>query len=609
MAGSSGPLPAPVPSAHTSLKRFPGTSLKSNIAHLVEQALALIPELADAPELSSISKSVERTRDSRHGDFTTNIAMRLARSVDKNPRELAAQIIEYLPASKFVDKVEIAGPGFINFHVASAAFHQEIGSILDNGDNYGRQKTKEKPRYLIEFVSANPTGPLHVGHGRHAAYGATLGNLIEAAGYPVDREYYLNDAGRQMDILGVSVWVRMLEQRGEHVPFPEAGYKGDYIGEIAASVDNSQLPDVSVDKLCSDLPPDAPDGDKEQFIDALIRKAGELLGEDLFRYVRHEAHTRISADIEDDLKGFGIEFDRWFSEQSLTDEGLISDALQLLKDRGMLYEKDGATWFRASDYGDEKDRVVVRENGKTTYFASDIAYHYGKRKRGYDHLLDVLGSDHHGYVARVRAGLEAMGYAGDCLEVELVQFVSLYRADKKLSMSTRSGSFVTLRQLREEVGNDAARFFYVMRSNDQHLDFDLELAKKHSNDNPVYYIQYAHARVASVFRQLNEKSLKWDKGPGLENLAALAETHEKALMRTLSRYPEIIELAANNRAPQHLVHYLRDLASEFHTYYNAHTFIVDEDELRNARLALIAATRQVIANGLNILGVSAPDSM
>lgn len=609
MAGSSEPLPAPVPSAHTSLKRFPGTSLKSNIAHLVEQALALIPELADAPELSSISKSVERTRDSRHGDFTTNIAMRLARSVDKNPRELAAQIIEYLPASKFVDKVEIAGPGFINFHVASTAFHQEIASILDNGDNYGRQKAKEKPRYLIEFVSANPTGPLHVGHGRHAAYGATLGNLIEAAGYPVDREYYLNDAGRQMDILGVSVWVRMLEQRGEHVPFPEAGYKGDYIGEIAASVDNSQLPDVSVDKLCSDLPPDAPDGDKEQFIDALIRKAGELLGEDLFRYVRHEAHTRISADIEDDLKGFGIEFDRWFSEQSLTDEGLISDALQLLKDRGMLYEKDGATWFRASDYGDEKDRVVVRENGKTTYFASDIAYHYDKRKRGYDHLLDVLGSDHHGYVARVRAGLEAMGYAGDCLEVELVQFVSLYRADKKLSMSTRSGSFVTLRQLREEVGNDAARFFYVMRSNDQHLDFDLELAKKHSNDNPVYYIQYAHARVASVFRQLNEKSLKWDKGPGLENLAALAETHEKALMRTLSRYPEIIELAANNRAPQHLVHYLRDLASEFHTYYNAHTFIVDEDELRNARLALIAATRQVIANGLNILGVSAPDSM
>ncbi|MEE8345086.1 MAG: arginine--tRNA ligase [Woeseiaceae bacterium] len=583
--------------------------MKINIAHLVEQALALMPELADTPEASLISKSVERTRDSRHGDFTTNIAMRLAKSIGKNPRELAAQIIEHLPASELVNKVEIAGPGFINFHVSSAAFHQEIVSILDDGDNYGRQEAKEKPRYLLEFVSANPTGPLHVGHGRHAAYGATLGNLIEAIGYPVDREYYLNDAGRQMDILGVSVWIRMLEQSGERVPFPEAGYKGDYIGEIAASVDKSRLPEVSADELCSDLPADAPDGDKEEFIGALIRKASEFLGEDQFRYLRREAHARISADIEDDLKGFGIEFDCWFSEQSLTDDGLISDALQVLKDRGMLYEKDGATWFRATDYGDEKDRVVVRENGKTTYFASDIAYHYGKRKRGYDHLLDVLGSDHHGYVARVRAGLEAMGYAGDCLEVELVQFVSLYRADKKLSMSTRSGNFVTLRQLREEVGNDAARFFYVMRSNDQHLDFDLELAKAHSNDNPVYYIQYAHARVVSVFRQLDEKSLKWDKGPGLENLALLAETHEKALMRTLSRYPEIIELAANNRAPQHLVHYLRDLASEFHTYYNAHTFIVDEDDLRNARLALIAATRQVIANGLSVLGISAPDSM
>ena len=602
-------MAGPVLSAHTSLTRFPGTPLKSNIAHLVEQALALMPELADATEVSAISKSVERTRDSRHGDFTTNIAMRLAKSIGKNPRELAAQIIEHLPASELVDKVEIAGPGFINFHVSNAAFHQEIARILDDGDNYGRQEAKENPRYLLEFVSANPTGPLHVGHGRHAAYGATLGNLIEAIGYPVDREYYLNDAGRQMDILGVSVWIRILEQSGERVPFPEAGYKGDYIGEIAASVDKSRLPEVSADELCSDLPPDAPDGDKEEFIGALILKAGELLGEDQFRYVRREAHARISADIEDDLKGFGIEFDHWFSEQSLTDEGLISDALQVLRDRGMLYEKDGATWFRATDYGDEKDRVVVRESGKTTYFAADIAYHYGKRKRGYDHLLDVLGSDHHGYVARVRAGLEAMGYAGDCLEVELVQFVSLYRADKKLSMSTRSGNFVTLRQLREEVGNDAARFFYVMRSNDQHLDFDLELAKKHSNDNPVYYIQYAHARVASVFRQLDEKSLKWDKGPGLKNLAGLAETHEKALMRGLSRYPEIIALAANNRAPQHLVHYLRDLASEFHTYYNAHTFIVDEEDLRNARLVLIAATRQVIANGLSVLGVSAPDSM
>lgn len=568
-----------------------------------------MPELADAPEVASIAQSVERARDPRHGDFATNIALRLAKSVGANPREIAAQIVEHLPETEFIDKVEIAGPGFINFHVGSAAFHLEIATILNSGDTYGRQEMKEKPRYLLEFVSANPTGPLHVGHGRLAAFGATIGNLLDAVGYPVDREYYLNDTGRQMEILGVSVWLRMLEQFGNQVPFPEAGYKGDYIFEIATSIDASNLPEVTVDELCSGLPDDAPDGDKEEFIGALINKANEILGEDRFRQLKRESLHSISADIEDDLRGFGIEFDNWFSEQSLSDDGLINASLAVLRDRGMLYEKDGATWFRATEYGDEKDRVVVRDNGKTTYFASDIAYHYGKRERGYDQLIDVLGSDHHGYVTRVRAGLAAMGYEGESLEVPFVQFVNLYHAGERLSMSTRSGDFVTLRQLREEVGNDAARFFYVMRSNDQHLDFDLELAKSQSNDNPVYYIQYAHARISSVFRQLAEKSLTWDSASGIDNLATLTEVQEKTLMSTLSRYPEVVELAANNRAPQHLVHYLRDLANEFHTYYNAHQFIVDEKDLRNARLALIAATRQVIANGLGILGVSAPDSM
>lgn len=535
--------------------------------------------------------------------------MRLAKSLGKNPRDLAAQIIDKLPDSEYVDRVEIAGPGFINFYVGNAAFRQEIADILEAGHNYGRREARQGPRYLIEFVSANPTGPLHVGHGRHAAFGATLANLIEAVGYPVDREYYLNDTGRQMDILGVSVLVRMLELRGMQVPFPEAGYKGDYIGEIAASIDASQLPEIDIEALCAGLPADAPGNDQEVFIGALIDRAYELLGEEHFEALRRQALATISADIEDDLMGFGIEFDSWFSEQSLSDEDLINDALGVLEDRGMLYKKDGATWFKAEQFGDEKDRVIIRENGKPTYFASDIAYHHGKRKRGYDHLLDVLGSDHHGYVARVRAGLEAMGYEGSSLEVPFVQFVSLYRGGEKLSMSTRSGDFVTLRQLREEVGNDAARFFYVMRSNDQHLDFDLELAKSRSSDNPVYYIQYAHARVASVFHQLGQKSLKWDKAAGLHNLPGLTEAHEKTLMSALSRYPETIELAAGNRAPQHLVHYLQDLARDFHTYYNAHTFIVDDENLRNARLALIAATRQVIANGLGLLGVSAPDSM
>jgi arginyl-tRNA synthetase len=584
---------------------FPGYAhLKNEIANLVDQALTRMTGLSEMAEVASIRTTVERTRDPRHGDFTTNIAMRLTKSVGRSPREIAQSIIDALPHSELVDKVEIAGPGFINFYVSATAFHRELVAIIKSGENYGRQDKRSAPKILLEFVSANPTGPLHVGHGRHASYGATLGNLLEAVGYEVDREYYVNDAGRQMDILGVSVLLRMLEAAGSVVEFPEAGYKGEYIREIAGTI-NEDVSGISAADLCAGLPPE----DKEDIISALIVNAEKLLGEESFGKLRRQSLESILDDIKDDLAEFGVVFDKWFSEQSLTDDHLIDDALAVLKKRHMLYEKDGATWFRATDFGDEKDRVVVRENGKKTYFASDIAYHYGKRERGYDHLIDILGSDHHGYVARVQAGLEAMGYAGDSLEVELVQFVTLYRAGEKQQMSTRSGEFVTLRQLRDEVGNDAARFFYVMRSNDQHLDFDMELAKSRSNDNPVYYIQYAHARVASVFRQLADKALDYDQARGIAALALLTESHEKALMFSLSRYPEIVELAANNRAPQHLVHYLRDLANELHSYYNAHQFIVDDDDLRNARLTLIHTTRTVIANGLGIIGVSAPDTM
>ncbi len=583
--------------------------MKSDIADLLGQALASMPDLTDAPEFDSLSQTVERTRDPRHGDFASNIGMRLAKAAGRNPRELATAIIAALPASDLIAKAEIAGPGFINFTVGPAAFHREVKAMLQDGSNYGRQPQRVGPRILLEFVSANPTGPLHVGHGRHAAFGATLGNLLSAAGFPVTREYYVNDAGRQMDILGVSVWLRMLSAKGVEVPFPQGGYKGEYIREIAAGVRVDGLRDVSLAEITANLPGDAPDGDKEAHIGALIDRAEQLLGIDVFLELRQQSLQSILDDIRDDLSEFGVTFDRWYSEGSLTVDGRIDEALAVLKQRRMLYEKDGASWFRATDFGDEKDRVVVRENGKKTYFASDIAYHFDKRKRGFTKLLDILGADHHGYVARVRAGLEAMGYAGDDLEVQLVQFVTLYRGGEKMQMSTRSGEFVTLRQLREEVGNDAARFFYVMRSNDQHLDFDLELAKSRSNDNPVYYIQYAHARVASVFRQLGERDLTYDEAAGVQQLATLVEPHEKALMSTLSRYPEIIELAATNRAPQHLVHYLRDLANEFHAYYNAHTFIVDDAALRNARLALITATRTVIRSGLDILGVSAPDAM
>lgn len=583
--------------------------MKNSIAQLVERAVNGLPEIADIPEAANVSVSVERTRDPRHGDFASNIAMQLAKLLARNPRELAQLIIDRMPPSGLVDKMEIAGPGFINFHVSKAAFQDELASILDKGCQYGRLASKSEPRYLLEFVSANPTGPLHVGHGRLAAFGAVVGNLLQAAGFPVDREYYVNDAGRQMDILGVSVWLRQLEADGLEFSFPDAGYKGDYIRDIGAAIKTDDHPAVSLAQLYDGVPADTPEGDKDAHINALIGNANKLIGNGLFDSLRQRSLETIRDEIRDDLAEFGVEFDCWYSEQSLARDGHIDESLAILRKRNKLFEKDGATWFRATEYGDEKDRVVVRENGAKTYFASDIAYHYNKRKRGYGLLLDILGADHHGYVARVRAGLQAMGYEDDCLEVPLVQFVSLYRGGEKQAMSTRSGEFVTLRQLREEVGNDAARFFYVTRSNDQHLDFDLELAKSRSSDNPVYYIQYAHARVASVFRQMEQRALQWDQANGRANLTQLTESHEVALMNSLSRYPEIIKLAANNRAPQHLAHYLRDLANDFHTYYNAHKFIIEDKNLRDARLALITATQIVIASGLKIIGVTAPDTM
>jgi len=579
--------------------------MKLIVTQHLQDALAKLPELADAAGDLPIEGTVERTRDASHGDFATNIAMRLAKPARKSPREIAAKIVEELINSDQIDSVEIAGPGFINFHLSAAAFHGELLSILDQGACYGRQATREKPRILLEFVSANPTGPLHVGHGRHAAFGATVGNLLEAAGYPVAREYYVNDAGRQMDILGVSVWLRWLAAQGIEIPFPEAGYHGAYIRDVAGEIDTDGLAVSDAASVLDGIP----DDDKESIITALIATAKELLGADGFDQIRQQSLESIREDIEEDLAEFGVTFDRWYSEQSLTTSNRIDDALAVLDERGMLYEKDGAKWFRAMDFGDEKDRVVVRNNGNKTYFASDIAYHFDKCERGFDYLIDVLGADHHGYVERIRAGLDAMGYAAEDLEVPLMQFVALYRDGEKVAMTTRGGNFIPLRQLREEVGNDAARFYYVSRSNDQHLDFDLDVAKSESNDNPVYYIQYAHARIASVFRQLDERSLQWDASNGHANLALLAEQQERTLMTTLSRYPEVVDLAAANRAPQHLVHYLRDLANDFHTYYNAHIFIVDDNKLRDARLVLIAAARTVIANGLVILGVSAPDTM
>ena len=597
--------------------------MKLLVEQLLTSALSAVPELAEAAADLSVSETIERTRDAAHGDFASNIAMRLAKPARKNPRELAGIICEAMPASDVIEKTEIAGPGFINFTLAAYAFHAEVAAILDGQHDYGRQPKKDGPNILLEFVSANPTGPLHVGHGRHAAYGATVGNLLEATGFPVTREYYVNDAGRQMDILAVSVWLRWLEQQGTSVPFPGAGYRGDYIRDISGSIDTDGIAANAADEVLDGLPADGPANQaedtaetraetkkaREAYVGALVERARALLGEDDFDRIRQQSLESIRADIEDDLAEFGVTFDSWYSEQSLTKTGRIDDALNVLRERGMLYTEDGAEWFPATRFGDEKDRVVVRDNGVKTYFASDIAYHFDKRERGFDHLIDILGSDHHGYVARVRGGLEAMGYEGDDLEVELVQFVSLYRGGEKMQMSTRSGEFDTLRKLRGEVGNDAARFYYVMRSNDQHLDFDLDVAKTQTKDNPVYYVQYAHARIAAVFNTAAERDISWSTDNGRARLELLESEAEKALMTALSRYPEVIELAAQNRAPQTLVHYLRDLASDFHSWYNDNRFLRDPDNLRDARLVLSMAVRIVIANGLGILGVSAPESM
>jgi arginyl-tRNA synthetase len=587
-----------------------GKALKYLVERLLQDALSALPEDLRVDAGPGVL-AVERTRDSTHGDFASNVALQLAKAAKRKPRDLAQAIVAALPANDLVARVEIAGPGFINFFLAPAAFQAELVRTMDQGRAYGRSGLGAGKRVIVEFVSANPTGPLHVGHGRHAAFGATLSNLLDAAGYDVHREYYINDAGRQMDILAASVWLRYLESFGEQFPFPSNGYRGDYIRPIADKLveraGRSLLRPAAV--IFADLPPDAPAGDKDVYIDGVIERARALLGEDGFRQAFDLALGDILADIRADLEEFGVRYDRWFSERSLADDGAIDHALDLLRRNDVVYQKDGAQWFRATDFGDEKDRVVVRENGVKTYFASDIAYHLNKCERGFEQLIDVLGSDHHGYIARVRAGLVAMGQPGACLDVRLMQFVTLYRGGEKVQMSTRSGEFITLRELRREVGNDAARFFYVMRSNEQHLDFDMQLATSRSNENPVYYIQYAHARVCSVLRQMREKGFEHDEARGRASLAALVEPHEQALLATMSRFPEVVETAAQLRAPHALVHYLRELATDFHAYYNAHQFLVPEAGLRDARIVLIRGVRQIVCNGLGLLGVSAPEAM
>ena len=585
--------------------------MKEHIRSLLEHALAALRDEGELALDPLPDIPVERSRGGDHGDFASPIALALARIARRKPREIAERIVARLPESASIASVAIAGPGFINFSVTTEAFAAVVRRILATGAQSARPAFGDGRRVQVEFVSANPTGPLHVGHGRGAAYGASVANLLEAVGFDVQREYYVNDAGRQMHILALSVWLRYLERRGQAVEFPSNGYRGAYVHEIAAALERDVGGEFAVDAgaLMHGVPADAPaGGDKEAHVDALVARTRSLLGPQRYERVFALARDMEVDDIRSDLQGFGVVYDAWFSERTLVDTGDVERVVERLRERGHVYERDGALWFRSTAFGDEKDRVVVRENGESTYFASDIAYAANKFDRGFERAIYVWGADHHGYIARVKAAVEALGYDRHAVEILIVQFAILYRGGERVQMSTRSGEFVTLRELRNEVGADAARFFYVMRRCEQHLDFDLELAKSRSNDNPVYYVQYAHARISSVLRRCAERGMDTGVGPQAA-LDTLVEDEAIALMRTLAKYSEVLVDSARALEPHQVATYLREVATQLHGFYNARTFLVDDDAARGARLSLAVATQSVLADGLALLGVSAPDSM
>ncbi|MCP5149966.1 MAG: arginine--tRNA ligase [Ectothiorhodospiraceae bacterium] len=588
--------------------------MKPHLQSLLEAALArLVADGLLAPEaLPDGPVPLERSRGGEHGDFASPIALGLARSARRKPRELADAIVARLPASPHVRDVQVAGPGFVNFFLDEGAVLSAVSAVLEQGAAYGRTDSGQGARVQVEFVSANPTGPLHVGHGRGAAYGAALASVLDAAGFEVQREYYVNDAGRQMHILATSVWVRYLQQRGEAMPFPANAYRGDYIRDVAAELVrvHGDALRVPAGEVTLDLPPDVDaGGDREIYIDALCERARHVLGAERYAVVHAAALGSQLDDIREDLEQFGVTFDRWFSEASLHTSGAVARAVERLRAGGHMYEREGAQWFRSTAFGDEKDRVVVRDNGEPTYFASDIAYVDDKFARGFERMIYIWGADHHGYVTRVKAACQALGHDPERIEILLVQFATLYRGGEKLQMSTRSGEFVTLRELRREVGDDAARFFYVMRRCEQHLDFDLDLAKSQSAENPVYYVQYAHARICSLFRQAAERGVALAEDARTVDLSPLVEPEARGLARTLGRLPEVVTAASLAREPHQIAFYLREVANDFHAFYNNHVFLADHPGVREARFALARATRQVIANGLALLGVGAPEEM
>jgi arginyl-tRNA synthetase len=552
--------------------------MKTAIKQIIHDALEKAQQAGEL-ELSSFPDIVvEKPKDEKMGDFSTNIAMTLARSERKNPKTIAESVARHLKSSD-LSQAEVAGPGFINIKMSQEFFLERLRNAVALGEDFGSSDAGQGIKVMIEFVSANPTGPLHVGHGRGAAVGDSLARILKKAGYDLSTEYYINDVGNQMNFLGRSTWLRYRELKGEAIEFPEDHYRGDYIKDIA-----------------------------QEIID---QKGDEFLSkpeEECIPFFRKFAKDNILKGIEKDLSEFRVSFDNWFSEESLYADKSVEKAVDWLKGQGHIYEKDGAVWLKSSAFDDDKDRVIVKQTGERTYFCSDIAYHQNKINRGFKKLINLMGADHHGYVPRMEAVLEAMGYDKKIFKILLVQFVSLLRAGEKVSMSTRSGEFETLADVVSEVGVDAARYFFLMRSSDTHLDFDLELAKKETPDNPVFYIQYAHARICSIFRSAEEKGVTCNRSAEVD-LSPLNEEEEFAIIQAILAFPEIVEKSARALEVHRISHYLLDLVSRFHGYYSRHRVISDDKSLTQARLFLLDALRTTIRNGFELMGISSPEKM
>jgi arginyl-tRNA synthetase len=585
--------------------------MKNDLIRILKTVLKEIGK-ENGIDFSNKKVSIQENKEKAHGDYASNLAMVIAKDLSKSPREVAEMITSLLPPAKWIERVNIAGPGFINFYLKKDTHNEILLRIDEGGKSFGTNNSGNGERVLIEYVSSNPTGPLHVGHGRGAAFGSVLSQLLRIVGYKVDEEYYVNDQGRQMNILTISTWLRYLQQNGQELEFSKKGYQGEYVEQLAKELLKEERTKYNLKENESDLLELLETQETEEDLDKLIEWGKSFLQEN-FEEIREFSLRAIMSSIKEDLKLFGVNHNLWFNESSMyfNKVGLpdIDKSIKLLDESGFLYEKEEALWFKSTEFGDDKDRVVKRANGDNTYFASDISYHLDKYDRGYNRIINVWGADHHGYLPRVSAAMEALGKNQDRLEVVFIQFANLLRNGKKVSMSTRGGEFIPLMELIEEVSSEAARFFYINRKADQHLDFDLDLAKSQTKDNPLYYIQYAHARICGVFETLKKEGRKLNQDLGLDNLDLLNLDKEIEIQKMLLQYPEVISRAAEHSEPHLICYYLKDLSGLFHSYYNSERFLVDNDKLMNSRLFLLKGTKQVISNGLEILGIDAPQSM